>query len=340
MLQRVRGGAVDLARSTRGQAAAAASRLRAPVETAYQRHLLAQISGAPEHVAIIQDGNRRYARRQGDEATDGHREGAETTAHVLEWCEEVGVEELTLYAFSTENFERPPEEREAIFDLVAEKLREFADVDEVHDEEVCIRAIGDIDRLPERVQDAVDYAEDRTREYDRFHLNVALAYGGRHELLEAARSVAADVACGDLDPGDVCATEVECRLYERPERAVDLIIRTGGDERTSNFLPWYANGNEAAAFFCTPYWPEFSKTDFLRAVRTYEHREASFRRDRARRALALLRSLGEVELEEAREVVSRFRDHLPSSDAGEAGDAVERDDPVDHPEPADGETAD
>jgi tritrans,polycis-undecaprenyl-diphosphate synthase [geranylgeranyl-diphosphate specific] len=329
MLQRVRRGAVGLARRARGPVRSVAGRVRAPVEAAYQRHLLAQISGAPEHVAIIQDGNRRYARRQGGEPTDGHREGAETTAHVLEWCEEVGVRELTLYAFSTENFERPPGEREAIFDLVAEKLREFADADEVHEEEVCIRAIGDIDRLPPRVQDAVAYAEDRTRDYDRFHLNVALAYGGRHELLEAARSVAADVQSGTLDPGTVDADEVERRLYDRPERAVDLIIRTGGDERTSNFLPWHANGNEAAAFFCTPYWPEFSKTDFLRAVRTYEHREASFRRDRARRALALLRSLGEVELAEARTVFARFREHLPG-----------RPDVTDDAEAVDGEAAD
>jgi len=323
MLQRVRAGVGELTRRARGQLGSTVARVRAPIEAAYERHLLSDVSGAPEHVAIIQDGNRRYARSRGAETTEGHREGAETTASVLEWCEEVGVEELTLYAFSTENFERPREERAAIFDLVAEKLREFADAEEVHDEEVCIRAVGDIPRLPERVRDAVAYAERRTGTYDRFHLNVALAYGGRHEMLEAARSVAADVDDGALAPADVDAAEVESRLYERPERAVDLIIRTGGDERTSNFLPWHANGNEAAVFFCAPYWPEFSKTDFLRAVRTYEHREASFRRARARRSLALLRSLGEVELREARRTLARFRSYLPRSDARSAGPAVE-----------------
>jgi tritrans,polycis-undecaprenyl-diphosphate synthase [geranylgeranyl-diphosphate specific] len=325
MLQRVRGVASGLTHHARGYIASAVAHARAPVEAAYERHLISDISGAPEHVAIIQDGNRRYARRQGAEATDGHREGAETTAHVLEWCEEVGVEELTLYAFSTENFDRPPEEREALFDLLTEKLQEFADKEAVHDEEVCIRAIGDISRLPKRVQDAVAHAERRTAGYDRFHLNVALAYGGRHELLEAARSVTGDVQAGELSPADVDATEVERRLYERPERAVDLIIRTGGDERTSNFLPWHANGNEAAVFFCAPYWPEFSKRDFLRAVRTYEHREASFRRARARRALALLRSLGEVELAEARSVFARFRDYLPRGTVGANADVVEAD---------------
>ena len=102
--------------------------------------------------------------------------------------------------------------------------------------------------------------------------------------------------------------EIEGRLTTGPTRAVDLIIRTGGDERTSNFLPWHANGNEAAVYFCAPYWPEFSRVDFLRALRTYQSRRESWRRTRARRAAALLRALGDVELEEARRIVGRFRD--------------------------------
>jgi len=295
-------------------------RVRDAFEAAYERHLRRRISGAPEHVAVIQDGNRRYARRQGDDAPDGHRAGAETTERILQWCEDLGVEELTLYTFSTENFNRPPHEREALFDLLTEKLREFADTDDVHDREVCIRVIGDVDRLPDRVREAIDYAESRTQEYDRFVLNIALAYGGRNELLGAARQVAHAVDDGDLDPADVDVAEIDSRLYDRPVRDVDLIIRTGGDERTSNFLPWHANGNQAAVFFCTPYWPEFRKIDFLRAVRTYEHREQSWRRTRARRALALLSALGEVELAEARRVIRRFRDTLPRSDREQARD--------------------
>ncbi len=293
-------------------------RVRGALESAYERHLIRGITGAPEHVAVIQDGNRRYARNHGDDATDGHREGAETTEAVLRWCEDVGVEELTLYAFSTENFNRPPDEREALFDLLTEKLREFADAEDVHEKGVCIRAIGDVQRLPGRVVDAVRYAERRTRGYEEFRLNVALAYGGRNELLGAAREVARAVDRGDLDPADVDVAEIERRLYDRPVRDVDLIIRTGGDERTSNFLPWHANGNEAAVFFCTPYWPEFRKIDFLRAVRTYEHREQSWRRTKARRALALVKALGEVELREASRIVHRFREHLPDGDRRDA----------------------
>ncbi|WP_254864729.1 polyprenyl diphosphate synthase [Halovivax gelatinilyticus] len=300
-------------------------RFRRRLGAYYERLLQRELDGpdrAPTHVAVIQDGNRRYARRKGEAATAGHRAGAETTERVLEWCQDVGVSELTLYAFSTENFNRPPDERAALFDLLCEKLREFADADRVHENDVCIRALGDVERLPERVQEAIEYAESRTAQYDRFVLNVALAYGGRNELLTAARSVAGDVERGDLDPDDIDVEAIERRLYERPVRDVDLIIRTGGDERTSNFLPWHANGNEAAVYFCTPHWPAFSRADFLRAVRTYEHRERSWRRTRARRALALLKAVGEPELAEARAVFSRFRDSLPKTERAGALDVA------------------
>ncbi|WP_436345807.1 polyprenyl diphosphate synthase [Natronorubrum sp. FCH18a] len=294
--------------------------LRQRVDSVYEEVLSREISGAPTHVAVIQDGNRRYARRKGDDATDGHREGAKTTERVLEWCQDVGVEELTLYAFSTENFDRPDEENQALFDLLCEKLREFADADRVHENEVRIRVIGEVDRLPERVRDAVDYAERQTRGYDRFVLNIALAYGGRSQLLEAVQGVASDVEAGTLEPDAIDVETIEDRLYDQPVRDVDLIIRTGGDERTSNFLPWHANGNEAAVFFCTPYWPEFSKADFLRGIRTYEHREESWRRTRARRALALLGAVSDPELVEAQSIVERFRDSLPTAEQPDPDD--------------------
>jgi len=299
--------------------------LRDRLTAGYEHLLRREISGSPTHVAVIMDGNRRYAREQGDDAPDGHRAGARTTEDVLSWCQDLGVEELTLYTFSTENFDRPAEEREPLFDLVAEKLREFGDADSVHENEVCVRVIGDRGLLPERVRSAARYAEEQTRGYDRFVLNVALAYGGRNELLHAARDVVDDVAAGDLDPEDVDVATVEDRLYDCPVRDVDLIVRTGGDERTSNFLPWHANGNEAAVFFCAPYWPEFSKVDFLRAIRTYENREQSWRRTRARRALALVRAFGNAELREARAVVDRFRDALPRRERADADAVAERD---------------
>ncbi|SDF59052.1 polyprenyl diphosphate synthase [Halorientalis regularis] len=289
----------------------------------YERLLRWELSGMPDHVAVIQDGNRRYARNKGEGATEGHRAGAETTEAMLNWCDELGVQELTLYTFSTENFDRPVNQREALFDLIEEKLYEFADADRVHEGEVKIRAIGETQDLPGRVRTAIQYAEGRTRDYDELQLNIALAYGGRAELLGAARDVARDVVYDDLDPDEIDAETVEERLYEGPSRDVDLILRTGGAERTSNFLPWHANGNEAAVFFCTPYWPEFRKVDFLRAIRTYESREESWRTARAKRALALVRAMGSAELDEARSVLSRFRDALPSEDREAVTEAVD-----------------
>ncbi|KTG09574.1 UDP pyrophosphate synthase [Haloprofundus marisrubri] len=297
-------------------------RVRREFASGYERLLRGEVGSGPTHVAIIQDGNRRYARRKGDDASDGHHAGAETTERVLDWCQELGIAELTLYTFSTENFDRPPQQRESLFDLIESKLYEFADADRVHDNEVCIRAIGAVHRLPERVKEAVDYAENRTRDYDGFTLNIALAYGGRAELLEAARDVARAVDTGDLSSDDIDVGAVESRLYRRPVRDVDLIIRTGGDERTSNFLPWHANGNEAAVFFCAPYWPEFSKVDFLRGIRTYESREASWQRHRTNRAVALVRSLAEAELAEAKTVARRLRDQLTSAGAAEIDEAL------------------
>jgi tritrans,polycis-undecaprenyl-diphosphate synthase [geranylgeranyl-diphosphate specific] len=271
-----------------------ASRLRAPIERLYARVLESELEVTPTHIAVIQDGNRRYAAKQGVDKTTGHEQGAETTEALLKWCGDLGIKEVTLYTFSTENFERPEDEREALFDLVTEKLRDFADAEDVHDREVRIRAIGQIDSLPERVRDAVEYAESRTEQYDKLSLNIALAYGGRAELLGATRSIARSVQAGEFDPEEVSSETIDRALPNGPTRNVDLIIRSGGDERTSNFLPWQANGNEAAVYFTAPYWPEFRRIDFLRALRTYNYREDSWRRSRIRRTRAFATVLGET----------------------------------------------
>lgn len=273
-------------------------RLQAKILTAYERHLTAQLETTPDHVAVIQDGNRRYARKQGKKATAGHRAGAETTEQVLRWCQEFDIKELTLYAFSTENFRRPSEEQEAIFELIERKLREFAEADDVHRNGVNISIIGQREQLPDSVRAAASYAESKTAGYDQFALNVALAYGGRASLLSGARSIAQAAAARELDPEEIDVQTVEKHLYDQSVSDVDLIIRTGGNQRTSNFLPWHANGNEAAVYFCAPYWPSFSRVDFLRGMRTYQARKDSWEQHRTRRSLALLRHLGQAELEE------------------------------------------
>lgn len=283
-------------------------RARQFAERWYERLLLAELSETPSHVAVIQDGNRRYATRRGADPTDGHRAGAETTEQLLRWCDELDIEEVTLYAFSTENFARPPDEREVLFDLVAEKLREFADSERIHETGIRIRAIGETARLPERVQDAISYAERRTAGYEEYHLNVALAYGGRVELLEATREIAQQVERGALDSAAVDVETVEGALYDGPTRDVDLIVRSGGDERTSNFLPWQANGNEAAVYFSAPYWPAFRKIDFLRGIRTYAHRNGARAQGPIQRAGTFVRTLagtlaGSVTLDRARSML-------------------------------------
>ena len=257
------------------------------VRQVYARLLEQEISTTPAHIAVIQDGNRRYARERGKDKSEGHRAGAETAERVLEWCDDLGVEELTLYAFSTENFDRAQAERDALFDLIADRLYELADEEAVHDREVRVRAIGQLHRLPERVQDAITYAHDRTGDYDHLQLNVALAYGGRAQLRDVAQEMVEDVVDGNRAPADIDVEAIESRLMSGPTQPVDLIIRTGGEERTSNFLPWHASGNEAAVYFCAPYWPEFSRAHLLRAIRTYESREQSWRRTRIARAKAL-----------------------------------------------------
>lgn len=293
------------------------SGLRRFVLDVYEQSIIGELSNPPRHVAVIQDGNRRFARRRGKAASEGHRAGADTTEEILEWCRDLGVDELTLYAFSTENFNRPAHEREEIFNLISEKLYDLADADSVHEEELRIRAIGDLERLPARVQEAIRYAHEQTAEYDRFRLNVALAYGGRAELLTAARETIEAVEAGALEPEEIDIAEIERRLYGAEVRDVDLIIRTGGDERTSNFLPWHANGNEAAVYFCTPYWPEFEKRDFLRAIRTYEYRTESWKQGRVKRATALIRAFGERELPRARAVIDSVRDTSVEADIPE-----------------------
>jgi tritrans,polycis-undecaprenyl-diphosphate synthase [geranylgeranyl-diphosphate specific] len=299
------------------------ARPREWLESLYERVLEHEISSTPTHVAVIQDGNRRYASQQGENPTQGHREGADTTEALLEWCDEFGVEEVTLYTFSTENFDRPEQQREELFDLIASKLREFADADRVHEQGVHIRAIGETQRLPERVREAIYYSEDQTEHYDCLHLHIALAYGGRAELLTATRNIARQVDDNDLEPADIGVETVESALYEGPTRDVDLILRSGGDERTSNFLPWQANGNEAAVYFSTPYWPEFSKIDFLRAIRTYEHRERMWRQSRARRAQELLHVLGPDTCPDARQTFRRFRNALPVAEQEPPGQPTE-----------------
>ncbi len=226
-------------------------------------------------MAIIQDGNRRFAQQRGLSSILGHSLGADTSEKVSDWCLEVGVKHLTLYAFSTENFGRDEKEKSYLFNLIKNKFEELGRSKKIHANGVRVRAIGRVEMLPPDLQTEICRTEEATQEYGTMYLNVALAYGGQRELVDAARSLARQVRNGKIRAKEVDEDLIAHHLYPQDGISVpkvDLIIRTGGDYRTSNFLPWQANGNECAAYFCAPYWPEFRKIDFLRAIRTAQTR--------------------------------------------------------------------
>ncbi len=251
-------------------------RLRRLVEPLYERYIALQCRSIPRHIAIIQDGNRRYARELGADTSVGHRAGADTTERLLGWACDLGVEHITLYSFSTENFHRDASELEELFALFREKFLAIVSDERVHRYGIRVRMVGDRSLLPPDLLEAIETAEASTAGYSRFHLNIALAYGGRNEIVNAARRILADAAAGRVSADEITPALVEESLAEGGDLPpVDLIIRTGNECRTSNFLPWQANGNECAVYFCAPYWPQFRKIDLLRAIRVYRQRAGS-----------------------------------------------------------------
>jgi len=239
----------------------------------YEKYLKMQCTKIPTHIAIIQDGNRRFAKEMGLDTAKGHRAGADKTEEMLDWAHELGIRYITLYSFSTENFHRSEDEVKDLFRLFKEKFIQTITDKRVHRYKIRIQMVGDRSMLPDDLREVVESAEEATKDYHGFTLNIALAYGGRNEIVLAAREIVADVRNGKIAPEAIDVQMVESHLHEgRGIPPVDLIIRTGNDYRTSNFLPWLANGHESAVYFCAPYWPLFRKIDLLRAIRTYDQR--------------------------------------------------------------------
>jgi tritrans,polycis-undecaprenyl-diphosphate synthase [geranylgeranyl-diphosphate specific] len=262
----------------------------------------------PSHVAIIMDGNRRFARKRGLAQYYGHFKGADTTEKVLDWSFDLGIKQLTVYAFSTENFDRNDVEKNKLFELIGIKFDKICADDRTHKRRMRVRVLGNIDLLPPGLKASAKHAEEMTRNYDGVYLNVALAYGGRQELVDAAQRMACKIQNGELSLNDINEDTISNNLYPTSGSVpyVDLIIRTGGDERISNFLPWQANGNECAAYFCAPFWPEFRKIDLLRAIRTFQTREHERQKNTVMRVVKLLSYYGMVEVEDVIRVSRRF----------------------------------
>ncbi len=262
----------------------------------------------PSHVAIIMDGNRRFAKKHGMAQYYGHFKGADTTEKVLDWSFDLGIKQLTVYAFSTENFGRSDEEKKQLFELMGIKFDKICNDERTHRRRMRVRILGNIGNLPLSLQSSARHTEEITKNYDGVYLNVALAYGGRQELVDAARKMARKVKTGELSLKDINEETITDNLYTEGGSLpyVDLVIRTGGDERISNFLPWQANGNECAAYFCAPFWPEFRRIDFLRAVRTYQTREHERQKNTVMRVVKLLGYYGKVEVEDVIRISRRF----------------------------------
>jgi tritrans,polycis-undecaprenyl-diphosphate synthase [geranylgeranyl-diphosphate specific] len=239
----------------------------------YEKRLLKAVmqSPVPGHVAIIMDGNRRFAEELGLDGSRGHQEGRNKLEELLGWCLELGIRNLTVYAFSTENFARSGEEVRELMKLFERSFREVGDDKRVHEHKIRVRVLGQRDLLPSAVQEAVEYAEGRTKDYANYSFNVCVAYGGREEILNALRAVAAKVKNGDLMLQDIDERLFAQHLYTAEIPDPDLILRTSGEERISNFLLWQLAYSEL--YFTDVYWPGIRKIDFLRAIRSYQQRK-------------------------------------------------------------------
>ena len=226
----------------------------------------------PRHVAIIMDGNGRWATNRGLPRSAGHAAGVEALRDIIRASDDWGVQCLTIYAFSTENWARSKEEVSALMGLL---LKYFAsEIDELDEKHVRILILGDVDGLPEAQRDAVCRAMERTKDNTGLKLNIALNYGGRAELVRAAKALADQVKAGELEPEAIDAAALEAQLYTAGQPDVDLLIRTSGELRLSNFLPWQTAYAEMV--FDRTLWPDFDRECYLKALREYASRSRRF----------------------------------------------------------------
>ena len=244
----------------------------------YERWLEDEITSKemPEHVGIILDGNRRWGFEKYGEKLDGHVYGARNGEDFLEWCLELGIKTVTLYVFSTENFQRSQKETSRILKLIEDETRKLVTDKRIHESRVHVKALGRVELLPDSLRKALAEVENVTAGYDKHYLNIAVAYGGRAEIVDAAKRIIDEVKSGMLDEELVDEDTFRKYLYTShlPNPYPELIIRTSGEARLSGFLLWQAAYSEFV--FLDVYWPEFRKIDLLRAIRTYQRRRRRY----------------------------------------------------------------
>jgi tritrans,polycis-undecaprenyl-diphosphate synthase [geranylgeranyl-diphosphate specific] len=244
----------------------------------YEKWLWSQVKNGVqlEHIAIILDGNRRWASENELNPWLGHKKGAETVERLLDWCEKIGVKFVTLYTFSTENFRRSSEEITEIMKIAEEKFSKLLSDERIHKNKVHVKVIGRVNLSPVSLQNLIAEVEKATELYANQFLNIAFAYGGRAEIVDAAKTIAAEVSLGKLNLDDIDENTFEKYLYtsHMPKQEPDLIIRTSGEERLSGFLLWQSAYSELV--FLDVYWPDFRFIDLLRAIRTFQIRKRRY----------------------------------------------------------------
>lgn len=226
----------------------------------------------PKHIAIIMDGNRRWAKSHGLTAKLGHKEGAENLKKITRHANKLGIEYLTVYAFSTENWKRSEEEVGALMILFKNYLDDL--VSAVDTENIRVRIFGHIESLPENLQNSIKKAIEKTKNNTGTTLCIAFNYGGRDEITKATKEIAQDVSSNKISIDDINEKLIQKYLYTKDEPDPDLLIRTSGEIRLSNFLPWQLVYSEFV--FSNKYWPDFSEKDLEDAINTYEKRNRKF----------------------------------------------------------------
>ena len=251
-------------------------KLQSPIYRFYEKRLWKQIKNGPkpQHIGVILDGNRRYALKKGLDAKEGHYFGAEKVEELLIWCLRFGIKIITLYVFSTENFNRTSAEVEKIMGLLVTKLQKINKDPLIVNNKVRVKIIGRRDDLSDNIITLINEIEEKTKDYDGHILNIALSYGGRAEIVDAVRKIATKVQEKEINITDIDEETINDHLYTEGIPDPDLIIRTSGEERLSGFLLWQSAYSEL--YFTDIYWPAFRKIDLWRAIRIYQQRERRY----------------------------------------------------------------
>lgn len=229
------------------------------------------VNNLPEHIAIIMDGNRRWAKKNNLNTAQGHKEGAENLKRISKFANKIGIKYLTVYAFSTENWKRSEEEVGAIMKLLKFYILDFF---KSYDENIKVNVIGRIGDLPKDLQKEIRSVEEKTKNNTGLVLNIAFNYGGRDEIVTAVKTITQKVLYGKLKIDDITENEISNSLYTAGQPDPDLLIRTSGEERISNFLPWQISYSEFV--FTDKYWPEYSNSDLLESIQIYQKRTRRF----------------------------------------------------------------